>query len=62
MSPYYDQTRGHREPEDIAGALVLLACAVVAFAWYIAASRLHIRLGGHPKAATCYHLKSGHSD
>ena len=41
MSPYYDQPR-HRESEDIAGGLVLVACAVVAFAWYIAVSRLHL--------------------
>ena len=41
MSPYYDQPR-HRESEDIAGGLVLLACAVIAFAWYIAVSRLHL--------------------
>jgi hypothetical protein len=41
MSPYYDQPR-HRESEDIAGGLVLLACAVIAFAWYVAVSRLHL--------------------
>ena len=41
MSPYYDQPR-HRESEDIAGGLVLLSCAVVAFVWYIAVSRLHL--------------------
>jgi hypothetical protein len=41
MSPYYDQPRP-RESEDIAGGLVLLACAVIAFAWYIAVSRLHL--------------------
>lgn len=41
MSPYYDQPR-HRESEDIAGGLVLLACAVIAFGWYIAVARLHL--------------------
>jgi Type IV secretory system Conjugative DNA transfer len=41
MSPYYDQPRP-RESEDIAGGLVLLACAVIVFAWYIAVSRLHL--------------------
>lgn len=43
MSPYYDQ-RGWRErgPEDVAGVLVLFACAAIAFAWYIAVSRLHL--------------------
>jgi hypothetical protein len=44
MSPYYDQP-GWREkgPEDVAGVLVLFACAAIAFAWYIAVSRLHLR-------------------
>lgn len=42
MSPYYDQPSLHRESEDVLGGLVLLACAVVAFAWYIAVSRLHL--------------------
>ena len=42
MSPYYNQPRWHRESEDIAGGLVLLACAAVAFPWYIAVSRLHL--------------------
>ncbi|MBS1805446.1 MAG: type IV secretory system conjugative DNA transfer family protein [Acidobacteria bacterium] len=42
MSPYNDHPR-HRESEDIAGGLVLLGCAVVAFAWYIAVARLHLR-------------------
>ena len=41
MSPYYDQPR-HRESEDIAGGMVLLACALVAGAWYVAVSRLHL--------------------
>jgi len=41
MSPYYDQPR-HRESEDIAGGLVLLSCAVVAFVWYFAVSMLHL--------------------
>ena len=44
MSPYYDQPGlRQRGPEDVAGVLVLLACAVLAFAWYVAVSRLHLR-------------------
>ena len=44
MSPYYDQPGWRqRGPEDAAGVLVLLACAVLAFAWYVAVSRLHLR-------------------
>ena len=44
MSPYYDQPGWRqRESEDVAGVLVLFACAVLAFAWYIAVSRLHLR-------------------
>src|SRR3954471_17825733 len=43
MSPYYEQPRGQRESEEVAGALVLLACAVIAFAWFIAVSRFHVR-------------------
>ena len=43
MSPYYDQPAlRQRGPEDVAGVLVLLACAVLAFAWYVAVSRLHL--------------------
>ena len=43
MSLYYDQpTWRQRGPEDVAGVLVLLACAVLAFAWYVAVSRLHL--------------------
>ena len=43
MSPYYDQPGlRQRGPEDVAGVLVLLACAVLAFAWYVAVSRLHL--------------------
>ncbi len=43
MSPYYDQPEWRqRGPEDVAGALVLLACAVLAFGWYVAVSRLHL--------------------
>ena len=43
MSPYYDQP-GWRQhgPEDVAGVLILLACAVVGFVWYVAVSRLHL--------------------
>ena len=44
MSPYYDQPGWRqRGPEDAAGVLVLFACAVLAFAWYVAVSRLHLR-------------------
>jgi len=43
MSPYYDQPGlRQRGPEDVAGVLVLLACAVLAFGWYVAVSRLHL--------------------
>jgi hypothetical protein len=44
VSPYYDQPAWRqRGPEDAAGLLVLLACAVLAFLWYVAVSRLHLR-------------------
>jgi hypothetical protein len=44
MNPYYDQPAlRQRGPEDVAGVLVLLVCAVLAFAWYVAVSRLHLR-------------------
>jgi hypothetical protein len=44
MSLYYDQP-GYRRtgPEDVAGVVVLFGCAVLAFLWYIAVSRLHLR-------------------
>jgi Type IV secretory system Conjugative DNA transfer len=44
MSPY-DDLPGSRQrgPEDLAGVLVLLACAALAFGWYLAVSRLHLR-------------------
>ena len=43
MSPYYDQPGWRqRGPEDVAGVLVLLSCAVLAFGWYVAVSRLHL--------------------
>jgi len=44
MSPYYDQP-GYRRtgPEDLAGVVVLLGCAVFGFFWYVAVSRLHLR-------------------
>ena len=43
MSPYYDQP-GYRRtgPEDLAGVIVLLGCAVFGFFWYVAVSRLHL--------------------
>lgn len=44
MSPYYDQSGWRqRGPDDVAGLLVLLICAVLAFSWYVAVSRLHLR-------------------
>jgi len=44
VSPYYDQPGWRqRGPEDVAGVLVLFVCAVLAFAWYVAVSRLHLR-------------------
>jgi len=44
MSAYDDQPGWHqRGPEDVAGVLVLLSCAVLAFGWYVAVSRLHLR-------------------
>ena len=44
MSPYNDQPGWRqRGPEDVAGVLVLLACGVIAFGWYVAVSRLYLR-------------------
>jgi hypothetical protein len=44
MSPYNDQPGWRqRGPEDVAGVLVLCACAAVGFCWYVAVSRLHLR-------------------
>ncbi len=44
MNPYYDQpTWRQRGPEEVAGVLVLFGCAVLAFCWYVAVSRLHLR-------------------
>jgi len=44
MSAYYDQPGSRqRGPEDVAGVLVLLACGVLAFGWYVAVSRLYLR-------------------
>jgi hypothetical protein len=43
MNPYYDQPGWRqRGPEDVAGVLVLLSCAVLAFGWYVALSRLRL--------------------
>ncbi len=43
MSPAYDvPPRRPPGPEDAVGILVLLGCAVVAFCWYVATSRLHL--------------------
>jgi Type IV secretory system Conjugative DNA transfer len=42
--PYYDQpTWRQRGPEEVTGVLVLFGCAVLAFCWYVAVSRLHLR-------------------
>lgn len=43
MSPYYGQP-GYRRtgPEDVAGVVVLLGCAVFGFFWYVSVSRLHL--------------------
>lgn len=44
MNSYYDRPGWRqRGPEDVAGVLVLLVCAVLAFGWYVAVSRLHLR-------------------
>ena len=44
MSPYYDQPGyGRTGPEDAAGVVVLVGCAVFGFLWYVAVSRLHLR-------------------
>ncbi len=44
MSSYYDQPGSRqRGPEDVAGVLVLFACAAIGFCWYVAVSRLHLR-------------------
>ncbi len=45
MSPSYDASprRGPSGPEDLVGLVVLLGCAVLAFCWYVAVSRLHLR-------------------
>ena len=44
MSPSYDPPGWRqRGPEDVAGLVVLLAGAVLAFLWYVAVSRLHLR-------------------
>ena len=46
MSPSYDQPRRFQPgPEDLASILVLFGCAVVAFCWYVAVSRVHLRNG-----------------
>jgi hypothetical protein len=45
MSPSYEAParRGPSGPEDLVGLVVLLGCAVLAFCWYVAVSRLHLR-------------------
>ncbi len=43
MSPSYDPPRRYQAgPEDLVGVLVLLGCAIAAFCWYVAVSRLHL--------------------
>jgi len=43
MSPSYEpRPRRQPGPEDVAGILVLAACAFLAFCWYVAVSRLHL--------------------
>ena len=44
MSPAYDAPprRFQPGPEEVTGVLVLFACAVLAFCWYVAVSRLHL--------------------
>jgi hypothetical protein len=44
MSPHYDQPRPPQQgPQDAIGVVVLLGCAVLAFLWYVAVSRLYLR-------------------
>ncbi len=44
MSPYYDQPRPPQQgPQDLVGVVVLVGCAVLAFFWYVAVTRLHLR-------------------
>ncbi len=44
MSPYYDQPRPPQQgPQDAIGVVLLLGCAVLAFCWYVAVTRLHLR-------------------
>lgn len=44
MSSYYDQQRPPQQgPQDLVSAVVLLGCAVLAFLWYVAVTRLHLR-------------------
>lgn len=45
MSPSYDAPprRGPSGPQDLVGLVVLLGCAALAFCWYVAVSRLHLR-------------------
>ena len=42
MTPTYEQPRRPTGPEDVAGILILFGCAVIAFCWYVAVSRLHL--------------------
>jgi hypothetical protein len=43
VSPYYDQTAWpERRSEDAVAVLILFVCALIAFGWYIAVTRLHL--------------------
>jgi type IV secretory pathway TraG/TraD family ATPase VirD4 len=42
LSPYDANRRGYYVAEDVVGLLLLLGCAVLAFVWYIAVSRLRL--------------------
>lgn len=43
-SPYDSPPRRYQPgPEDLTGVLVLFICALLAFCWYVAVSRLHLR-------------------
>jgi hypothetical protein len=43
MSLYYEPIGWRdRGPEDVAGVLILVACALVALCWYVAVTRLHL--------------------
>jgi hypothetical protein len=45
LSQIYDVPPRRYQPgrEDVTGIVVLVTCAVLAFCWYVAVSRLHLR-------------------